>query len=293
MMHWVRSLDRVLKGEATRPQHLSGGTIDLPVAGLSTLLVLLGAVYGSCMGTFAVVSRWGNPTASAGWVQLGFSAAKVPMLFGLTLLITFPSLYVFNALVGCRLSITAVLRLLIAALGVTLSVLASFGTITVFFSLCTTSYPFMVLLNVLMFAVAGVLGMNFLLQTLHRLAVAQVIAGWGTMAAATAISAGPEPVNPAAPPPPLPASPGALERLEGHGLGPHVKAVFRVWVLVFALVGAQMGWVLRPFIAAPDAPVTFFRAREGNFFQAVVDKVQDLATGQWQPGWRRGQNTAR
>jgi len=41
-----------------------------------------------------------------------------------------------------------------------------------------------------------------------------------------------------------------------------------------------MGWVLRPFIGKPDAPVTFFRSREGNFFQAVADKIQDAAWGQ-------------
>ena len=106
---------------------------------------------------------------------MAYSAAKVPMLFFLTLIVTFPSLYVFNALVGSRLSFRTVLRLLVAALGVMLAVLASFGTIVVFFSLCTTSYPFMVLLNVAMFAVAGLLGMGFLLQTLHRLSLAQAM----------------------------------------------------------------------------------------------------------------------
>ena len=60
---------------------------------------------------------------------------------------------------------------------------------------------------------------------------------------------------------------------------------------VFALVGAQMGWVLRPFIGAPNAPVTFFREREGNFFQAVAEKIADLASGrnpQYWKGSRKG-----
>ncbi|MCY2952941.1 MAG: hypothetical protein NTU53_13345 [Planctomycetota bacterium] len=47
---------------------------------------------------------------------------KVPLLFFLTLLITFPSLYVFNALVGSRLLIRSVLRLLVASLAVILAV---------------------------------------------------------------------------------------------------------------------------------------------------------------------------
>ena len=53
-------------------------------------------------------------------------------------------------------------------------------------------------------------------------------------------------------------------------LGKHVKTVFNLWVIVFALVGSQMGWVLRPFIGNPDMPFTWFRGRESNFFQAVL-----------------------
>ena len=49
--------------------------------------------------------------------------------------------------------------------------LASLGPIVAFFSASTTSYPFMVLLNVVVFGAAGMLGLVFLLQTLHRLNV--------------------------------------------------------------------------------------------------------------------------
>jgi hypothetical protein len=288
MFNWIRSLDRVLKGEATKPAALRGGRLDLPVGGLTVVLVLLGAVYGACMGAFALVDRWDPATRHQGYLQMAYSAVKVPMLFFLTLIVTFPSLYVFNALVGSRLSFRTVLRLLVAALGVMLSVLASFGTIVVFFSLCTTSYPFMVLLNVAMFAVAGLLGMGFLLQTLHRLSLAQAAqsadeAATAALAAAplTAPDGTPFPAA-AAPPPPLPPapSPGALDRLHPQGAGPHVRTVFRIWVLVFALVGAQMGWVLRPFIGKPGVPVSFFRERESNFFEAVYNKIVDVAAGE-------------
>jgi hypothetical protein len=143
---------------------------------------------------------------------------------------------------------------------VTLAVLASFGTIVVFFSLCTTSYPFMVLLNVLMFAIAGILGMSFLLQTLRRLAIVQ--------SAADMIAAAQEP-----PPQTSPGSMGPIQR----SASPPVRIVFAIWVLLFGLIGAQMGWVLRPFIGAPSAKVTFFRARQGNFFEAVADRIAELA----------------
>jgi hypothetical protein len=61
-------------------------------------------------------------------------------------------------------------------------------------------------------------------------------------------------------------------------LSGHVKTVFRLWVIVFGLVGAQMGWVLRPFIGNPNAPFTWFRGRESNFFQAVLHTFVSLFT---------------
>jgi hypothetical protein len=137
-------------------------------------------------------------------------------------------------------------------LGVTLAVLASFGPITAFFSVTTTSYPFMLLLNVAVFAVAGFLGLTFLLQTLHRITVA-----------------GPATAD-------LPETEGALERLEGHVLGRNVKAVFYCWIIVFGLVGAQMSWVLRPFVGDPNLAFEWFRSRRSNFFDAVAETIRQL-----------------
>ena len=61
---------------------------------------------------------------------------------------------------------------------------------------------------------------------------------------------------------------------EGESLGRHTRLVFGCWVVVFAVVGAQMGWVLRPFIGSPTQPFEWFRARESNFFEAVLHALQ-------------------
>ena len=293
MRQWIRSLDRILKGEATRPEALRTGSIDLPLGGLSFVLLVLGMFYGLCMGVFAVITRWGTDKAIMGWQQAAASAVKVPLLFLLTLLVTLPSLYVFNALVGSRLTLGAVLRLLVAALAVMLALQASFGTIIVFFSVSTTSYAFMVLLNVVLFAVSGFLGLGFLLQTLHRLSQVQPITE--TEGPAVPVAAESPPAAPVSPdgviPPPVPGPlpvpdplpvpgpppvPGALDRVRGLRSDQSVKTVFRIWVLVFGLVGAQMGWVLRPFVGHPGADFSFFRDRKDNFFSAVVAKVGEL-----------------
>ena len=54
------------------------------------------------------------------------------------------------------------------------------------------------------------------------------------------------------------------------------RLVFVVWLGIYAVVGAQMGWILRPFIGTPDMPFTVFRDRESNFLLAVVEALRQL-----------------
>src|SRR3954470_8159833 len=161
-------LDRLLRGDLTRVSTLQRGTVDVVPGRLSIVLILLCMVYGACMGTFAAFSPKG-----ANLMQVVASMLKVPALFFLTVLVTLPSLYVINALVGSRLTLPAVVRLLCATLGVNVAVLASLGPIVAFFSISTTRYHFMFLFNVLVCAVSGVMGQLFLLQNLQRLSTAQ------------------------------------------------------------------------------------------------------------------------
>ena len=135
------------------------------------MIVLLGMTYGLCMGSFSLMKEVPDALRDSNgrYLQWFATIIKVPALFYLTLIVTFPSLYVFNALVGSRLTLVSVLRLLVASLAVNLAVFASLGPIVMFFSLTTKSYAFIQLLNVAAFTVAGVLGLAFLLQTFHRL----------------------------------------------------------------------------------------------------------------------------
>lgn len=267
MIRGFKALDRVLRGDATRLPALRDGNIDIPAGLLIIVLVLLGMVAGACTGVFAVITRYHDDPAHAimGWEQLLASTAKVPVLFCFTLLVTFPSLYVFNALVGSRLTMLAMLRLVVAALCVMMAVLASLGPIVAFFAVSSTSYPFIKLLNVMAYAIAGMLGLSFLLQTLHRLSIAQLNEPPEADAAEEGESA----------PPPYP-TPGALQRTPSHVVDPRVRTIFRIWVIVFGLVGAQMSWILRPFIGDPHKPFTFLRERESHFFEAVAQAVQKL-----------------
>ncbi len=276
-----RNLDRILRGEATRPSMLSRGTIDVSVPGLTVVLVILAMIYGASMGCFALFRETGPSV-----VQLLASTLKLPALFALTLIVTLPSLYVFNALVGSRLTVDVTLRLLVAALGIMLAVLASFGPIVAFFSICTASYPFVLLVNVAVFAGSGTFGCLFLLQTLQRLGLPSdrpgpPESGMGAEArTATPLPSPSELVIPdesgSVEPSPEPEDLGALDPVEDQVLHKHVKTVFQIWVILFAVVGAQMGWVLRPFVGNPNVPFAWFRGRESNFFQAVYQAFASL-----------------
>ena len=130
MLQWLKQLDGILRGEATRPADLSERGVPLSLGGLSLVCLILAMIYGACMGSFALFRVVENPELVGGYhrsMQLLASTVKVPALFLLTLIVTFPSLYVFNALVGSRLSIVALLKLLIAGLGVNLAVLRRWG----------------------------------------------------------------------------------------------------------------------------------------------------------------------
>lgn len=270
MRQWLRQLDDILRGDATHGSTLKSVRIETPAGGVLVISFLLAAAYGACVGSYAIVrTAWSETgVTSDAYMQLIASAIKMPLLIGLTFLITFPSLYVFNAIVGSRLSLVSVARLLVSMIAVMMAVLASMGPILVFFSASTTSYPFMKILNVVIAAVAGILGLAFLLRTLSRLAFAQT----------------PPPTRLAAATGEASAEPGTADSrasditLDSHRMETDQKAaiVFRIWVVVFSIVGAQMSWVLRPFIGSPDMPFTWFRERDSNFFLDVSRAISSL-----------------
>lgn len=54
------------------------------------------------------------------------------------------------------------------------------------------------------------------------------------------------------------------------------RTLLWTWFVLYAFVGIQMGWVLRPFIGDPDLPVAFFRKGAwGNAYMVVVGLIAD------------------
>jgi hypothetical protein len=275
MKRWLIDLDRILRGEATRPDALQGDALKIPLGGLLVLILLFTAIYGACMGLFSGF-REGGPCYEQ-WLA---SVIKTPALYFLTLLVTVPSLYVFNALVGSRLGFPVVFRLLVASLAVNVAVLASLGPIVAFFSVSTTSYPFMFLLNVAVFAVSGGLGFSFMLQTLRRLSASRD-------AALPPLPRADVSVDSENPQPQSESSSKSVEsrlleeteawwRTPSYTLDRRMNKILVWWMIVFGLVMAQMAWVLRPILGNPAVPFRWLCPRESNFLHAFWEALCNL-----------------
>jgi hypothetical protein len=236
MIFLASAADRLLRGKWAEREELARGRIAAGVTTLVAVGLAGGAVYGAAMGLFGLLRP-----AHATWKQALANSFKVALLFLLTLAVAFPSLYAFSALANSKLRMVETLKLLLVAVAIDLVLLASFAPVTAFFTVSTTSYGFMVLLNVLFFALSGLIGLTVLGKTLRTVFDA--------------------PVGPA----------------ERASRAPH--RIFLAWFLIYGFVGSQMGWILRPFIGTPGLEFQLFRPRGGNFFEGVLKALYLLATG--------------
>ena len=188
---------------------------------LMGVLVAFGAVYGAVMGSFAGFS-------DLHWLQLFYSAVKVPLLLVLTFLVSLPSFFVLNTILGLRSDFGRVLRALVwAQAGLTI-VLASFAPFTLLWYASFSGYDNAVLFNAVMFGTASFAG-QWILRRLYVPLIAE------------------------------------------H---PRHRQLLWTWIVIYAFVGIQMGWILRPFVGDPRIRPQFFRqGMWGNAYEIVAQKV--------------------
>jgi hypothetical protein len=110
------------------------------------------SIYGAIIGTFH------SP------LQAVSSAIKLPALYLITLLVCLPTLYIFNVLFGAKQSIAQHFTYLLTAVTVIAVLLCGFAPVVLFFLITVNDYPFFVLLNVVIFALTGIIGVSFLYQ---------------------------------------------------------------------------------------------------------------------------------
>jgi hypothetical protein len=262
-------LDRTLRGDYLTRDALRSGDGAAPARQLIGLALLLGAIYGLGVGGYAAFRG-----ADRAWMQLLASAMKVPLLFLLTLLVTFPSLYVFAALQRLPLDMRNTLRLLLMTIVVHLTILASLAPVFAFFAASTESYAFMLVLNVLFFVIGGLLGLMVLRKATNAMFTPTPNVEEAKPEAAADASApwpagGPPPGSP-------PVAPRAAATLRQRDGSDRARRLLGLWGLVYGVVGAQMGWLLRPFLGSPDLPFTWFRPREDNVLVGILRALRAM-----------------
>ena len=158
----------------------------------------------------------------------------MPLLSAGTFLLSLPSFFVLNTLLGLRNEFGASLRALAATQAGLVVVLASFAPLTALWYFSTNNYPNAVLFNGVMFAIASFTA-QWLLRRHYRV---------------------------------------LIERNRRHRL------LLWLWVVVYSFVGIQMGWILRPFVGYPEAPVQFFREDTwGNAYLIVGQSIWRALVG--------------
>jgi hypothetical protein len=54
------------------------------------------------------------------------------------------------------------------------------------------------------------------------------------------------------------------------------QKILQFWLFLYAFVGSQLGWTLRPFFGTPGSAFELFREREGNFYLSVIKSISYL-----------------
>ena len=271
LLSWHR-FDALLRGQLSAADRLR-----FPLTWLAWQ-VLAAALFGASLGVFAITSR---DVADPRYVISG--ALKVPLLLLFTSGITIPSLYVFGALRGLRFSARELAAHLMVAHTVLAAVLASLAPVLAFFALTTSSYSFMVVLDVLACTVAGAFGVRVFVRALAEPPESDLVTI--QTAAAPAALDGPtdegmasldEMIVPTNSPLSKPASAAVAERPIAP---PTAWNLLGSWLFLYAFVGVQAGWILRPFIGRPELVFVLFRPKEGGFFGGVWYHLWQVITG--------------
>ena len=199
-------------------QFLRAGGARVGTSALSPLVsvVVCTGLYGAVMASF------GGLAGDRAWM-VAYGAVKVPMLFGVTMLLAVPSFYMLHVLAGVADDFVRVWRGLVdyqVAVGLQL---ASLVPTTVLVNLTTLDYRVAQVWSTLLFA--GV--------------------AWNARKSLTTFYA------------PL------IARNPVH------RRLLVAWFALYAFIGVQMGWDLRPFVGNPELEVQFFRDEIGNAYVEI------------------------
>lgn len=199
--------------------------LDSKIASLILSSSCCFACYGAIMGAYS------------GSLQIASSTVKLPALYLLTLLICLPTLFIFDTLFGSSLSFPQYVAMGLTAAGTTSLLLVSFAPVMLFFLLSIRDYNFFLLLNVLVMAFTGAIGIRLFYNDMCDV------------------------------------------------VGPKVSCrlprryLLMSWIVLYGLIGSQLGWTLSPFVGMPEVHFQAFRSGVDSNFYAEVLRILEAVIG--------------
>ncbi|MGC1306449.1 MAG: hypothetical protein WA885_04410 [Phormidesmis sp.] len=195
--------------------------LDSKIASLLVASSFFFAVYGAIIGCYS------------GGLQIISSAIKLPALYLITLTICLPALFFFDILFGSKLGFKQYVTMALTSVSVISVLLFSFAPVVLFFLISVKGYDFFLLLNVLIMAITGAVGIRLFYKGMRDMV------------------GGPEAIE---------------QNLR--------RRLLQGWVVLYGLVGSQLGWTLRPFFGTDGEPFQIFRPEiNGNFYAKVLESI--------------------
>lgn len=186
-------------------------------------IVIFGSLYGATMGVW-----------SGSFVQILFSAMKLPLLLLISIAVVLPSYYVINLVIGGRESFMQLATLIFTGFSIVSTILLAFVPINLFFIITsprdTISYLFMVFMTLAIFGFGCILTIIYLVECVQYLTTKNK--GFITLRDMTPITA---------------------------------------TLVILAFVGTQLAWFIRPWYnTAPG----FVRSEvSGNFYTNILSLI--------------------
>lgn len=155
---WLRLIDYMMQRRDALLADIASER-DLPnyIADMLIVTTLLMALYGLLVGV------------NVGGRQMLMNPVKLPWLLILTLALCVPSLHIFSAFLGSKLTFAQNLALATTSVAIIAIVLTAFAPIVWFFMFASNHYEFGVLVNLVAFCIAGLLGVSYLFSAARHL----------------------------------------------------------------------------------------------------------------------------
>jgi hypothetical protein len=167
------------------------------------------------------------------------SAIKLPLLFYVTSLICFPTLYFFLSFLGTQQTTRQLFSFMILCNTFIAMVLAAFAPVSFFFLITGYSYNLFKFINTIIFSVAGLTGIYLFYREIRKII--------------KSTSVQPE------------------DGKSFKGL-----LFLRLWAIMFAFIGLQLSFTLSPYFGVPGKEFIFFTNENANFFSDFFDTAKRL-----------------